>query len=226
MKKVKTRNLPPTRKVQEGATPKNEMDLKFCERWLVHHDHVRAYREAGHSDSNNHTRSARKLQRFRRYLDARLPKVEAIVSRDIAYERKDILEGIARIAYANALDYVTPCVNIDEKGNATPGFRMKTILELTREEAAAVDQVSYDHVTGKISYSLPAAKTRLSAFTVLGEQAAGFSKKDNETHNHLHLHDLDMEKLRHVKGLLIDLVGTEAARQVFGMHDDDQSDPE
>jgi hypothetical protein len=217
----KLRNLPGSPALTQ-AEPQNERDLKFCERWLVHHDPMRAYTEAGFSTSNHSAPklARRKVERFRRYLQGRLPKIEKLVAKQISYERTDILAGIARIANANALDYVEPYEVIDEAtGLLVTKYRMKALTQLTRDQAAAVDTVTYCALTGAITYTLPSAKTRLSAFTTLGEQAAGFSRKD-ETHNHLHLHDVPLEKLRHIKGLLIDMVGPNAARQVFGMEYD------
>jgi hypothetical protein len=224
-RKVKTRGLP-GKPPENQIEPKTEMDMKFCERWLVHRSHVQAYREAGFSDSANHTRSARKLLRFRRYLESRIPKIEQQVSQKIAYERTDILEGIARIAHANALDYIVPCTDICD-GVAVQSARIKTIFELTRAEAAAIDTVTCDAVSGKISYTLPSAKTRLAAFTTLGEQAAGFSKKESATHNHLHL-DVAPEKMERIKAMLLEAAGVDGprvARQIFGMEPIETPEP-
>jgi len=212
----------PAKRKTAPTLPKSERDTKFCERWLVHRDHIKAFKEAGYSGKHNDVsrQALDKLTKFRAYLERQVPKVEAVVAKRIGYERADILEGIARIANANALDYIQEYEVIDAKtGAVTTAYRMKPIQELTRDQAAALDTVSYHAESGTMTYSLPAAKTRLSAFTTLGEQAAGFSKKD-EVHNHLHLDNVPLEKLRHIKGLLIEMVGPNAARQVFGMHDE------
>ena len=220
---VKTKNIRAKRDTRP-AQPKSESDMKFCERWLVHHDHNRAYLEAGLGGSGDDTNRAKaKVQRFSRYLQSRIPAVEKIVAKEIAYERKDILAGIARIANANALDYLAPYQIIDPaSGVLVNQYRMKRVHELTRDQAAAIDSITYDAVTGAITYTLPTAKTRLAALATLGEQAAGFSKNDGATHQHLHLHNVDINKLRQAKGILIDMVGPNAARQIFGMHVDEQ----
>lgn len=193
--------------------PTDPRDLKFCERWLIHHDPVKAYQEAGFFGRGGAVaRAARKLAMFHAYLERLQPKVDTQVAKKISYERTDILRSIALIANSNALDYIKVVAG---------KFEMKPISELTRDQAAALDRVVLDPETGRMGYSLPAAKTRLAALTALGEQAAGFKKPDT-VHNHLHLTDIPLDKVRHLKQMLIEAVGQDQARLVFGMTEEDQ----
>ena len=102
-------------------------------------------------------------------------------------------------------------------------WRLKPLNMLTRDQASAIDSVFWDPDSGRIGYTLPAAKTRLAALTTLGEQAAGFKKKD-EVHNHLHLgQDVPLEKIRQLKQLFIDAMGPQATRELLGMTEEEQA---
>lgn len=221
-RKVRTRNIPRKPDVRP-AHPVSVREKAFCDRWLVHHDAKKAFLEAGYAKSGK-SRHIVMLAKFRRYLEGRLPVVEKELAKTIAYERTDILAGIARIANANAQDYVEVFDTIDTTtGDVVKNYRLKSIQELTRDQASAIDSVSQCPLTGKITYTLPDARTRLAAFTTLGEQAAGFSQK-NTTHNHLHLANIPLEQLRHVKGLLMDMAGPDVSRQIFGVEPQEESD--
>lgn len=224
MRSKKTRNVPkkPSRATHE---PKNERDLKFCERWLVHHDHNRSWRESGFKvHTNSSSQALRKLAIFRRYLERMQPKVELQVAKKIAYDRQDILAAIANIGYANALDY------IEEEGVVNPEtkvmerhWRLKPLYRLTREQAAAIDEVFWNEAAGTVGYSLPKAKTRLSALTTLGEQAANFKKSD-VVHNHLHLGEhVPLEKIRQLKQMFIEAMGPQVTRELLGMTEEEQA---
>jgi hypothetical protein len=216
-KPMKTRALRSTPRYQ--IEPTNERNLKFCDRWLVHHDHIRAYTESGFSMKRSNWKeiALEKLRRFHDYLDRRLPAVEAVVAQRIAYEREDILREIAKIATCNALDYIEEYSIVDDKTKeAKQAWRLKPIAKLTRDQASAIDTVFVNIETGVLGYSLPSAKTRLSALATLGEQAADFKKKDGAVHNHLHFHDIPLDKIRQLKQQLIGIVGPARARAVFG----------
>jgi hypothetical protein len=215
-KVVRDRGLRSKPARQKTNIPKNERDKKFCERWLVHHDHNKAIIEAGFSDKNSHNLGLRKLEEFRPYLERLLPKVELEVAKRLGFERGEILEAIARIGNCNALDYIKPYTVINQvTGMMEQRWGMKSLHELTRDQAAAVDKVYFDGELGAICYSLPAAKTRLSAMTTLGEQAANFKKPGAPTHNHLHFHDVPLEKIRQIKQMLIEAIGPKRAHLAF-----------
>ena len=211
--------------VTQVREPKNEQDKLFCERWLVHHDHQKAYIEAGWSEKggDKHTRALNKLKTFRRYLERMQPKVELVVAKKIAYERADILEAIARVGYANALDYIEEYTFINaETQIAEQRWQLKPIQNLTRDQAAALDSIQ-SNLDGTITYTLPKAKTRLSALTTLGEQAANF-KKAGTTHNHLHLGEhVPLDKIRQLKQMFIEAMGPQATRELLGMNEEEQA---
>jgi hypothetical protein len=222
---VKTRNIraKPRTRIQE---PANERDKKFCERWLVHHDHNKAMDEAGFAASNkNHAAGLQKLMKFRKYLERMQPKVELAVSKKLGYERADILEAIAAIANCNPLDYLKETTLINPTTQmAEQHMVLKPLHELSRAQASAVDSVFFDMTSGRIGYSLPKAKTRLSALTTLGEQAANFKKKDGQVHTHFHLgDDIPLEKIRAVKQMFIDLMGPRITREVLGFNEEEQA---
>lgn len=210
-RRIATKNLrrqPSTREME----PKTVRDKLFCERWLVHHDHHRAWREAGFAVRSDRALPLAKLVRFRPYLERMQPKVEMQVAKKIAYERTDILTAIATIGYANAMDYI-----MEEGGK----WCLKPLHLLTREQAAAIDEVFYDAEAGRVGYSLPGAKTRLAALATLGEQAAGFKKKE-DVHNHLHLgQDVPLEKIRQLKQMFIEAMGPQVTREVLGMTEEE-----
>ncbi len=210
---------------KQAGWPTNERDKKFCERWLVHHDHQKAVAEAGFANKNHREVGVQKLQRFRPYLERMLPKVELEVAKKIAIERGDILEAIARIGAANPQDYIKPFSVINaETQMLEQGWTMKLLHELTRDQAAALDTVFYSPTLGGMGYTLPTARTRLSALSTLGEQAAGFTKKPDSTiHQHLHFHTIPLEKIRAAKQMFLQLVSQEEARAVFGNTEADQA---
>lgn len=202
--------VPKSRKNLAPTEPKNDRDVAFCKRYVATGDHNLAWVEAGFAKNTNSSYHAlRKVQRFRAYIDRLSAKVEVIVAKKISYERTDILAGIAAIGYCNAMDYVKV---ID--GQAV----LKTLTELTREQAAAIDSLSYDGKT--VTYTLPQAKTRLAALTTLGEQAANF-KKPAQNHQHLHL-DVPLEKIRELKGLFAQALGPQVTREVLGFTEEEQ----
>jgi hypothetical protein len=206
--------------------PKNERDTTFCERWLVHHDHARAYRECGFTVNRAFNRCAiAKLAKFRPYLDRVGAKVETQIAKRIAYERGDILGAMAAIGFANAQDYMheaeftDPTTQMKEKR-----YILKPLELLTREQASAIDEVFYDAEHGRIGYTLPVAKTRMTALAVLGENTQALKPKDPKVvHNHLHLEGISNEKLEQAERMFIELVGPQVSREILGLTEDDQS---
>jgi hypothetical protein len=192
------------------AEPMRERDVLFCKAYVKSGDHNKAWVEAGFTKlSNSSFYALRKVQKFRGYIDRLSAKVEVHVAKKISYERTDILAGIAAIGYCNALDYVKV---VDGQ------LALKPMTELTREQAAAIDSLSYDGTT--VTYTLPRAKTRLSALTTLGEQAANF-KKPAATHNHLHV-DVPLEKLRELKAQFAAALGPQVTREILGFTEEEQ----
>jgi hypothetical protein len=214
-----TKNLRPKRSTRL-MEPKNARDKLFCERWLVHHDHHRAWREAGFAARSDKELPLAKLARFRPYFERLQPKVELQVAKKISLERQDILTAIANIGNANVLDYI---VEVPNAATGLPEWRLKPLHQLTRDQGSAIDSVFWDAEQGRIGYTLPAAKTRLAALTTLGEQAADFKKKD-DVHNHLHLgQDVPLDKIRQLKQLFIDAMGPQVTRELLGITEEEQA---
>lgn len=212
-RRVATKNLRRKRSTRL-MEPKTARDKKFCERWLVHHDTHLAWREAGFAVRSDKELPLIRLARLRPYIERLQPNVERQVAKKISVERQDILAAIATIGNANVLDYI---VQVGDE------WRLKPLHDLTRDQASAIDNVFWDAEQGRLGYSLPAAKTRLAALTTLGEQAAGFKKKD-EVHNHLHLgRDVPLEKIRQLKQLFIDAMGPQATRELLRMTEEEQA---
>jgi hypothetical protein len=210
-RRVATKNLRRKRSTRL-MEPKTARDRLFVERWLTHRDPHQAWREAGFAVRSDRELPLIKLARFRPYIERLQPKVELHVAKKISLERQDILASIATIGNANALDY------IEQVGDE---WRLKPISMLTRDQASAIDTVFWDAESGRIGYSLPRAKTRLSALSTLGEQAAGFKKKD-AVHNHLHLgQDVPLEKIRQLKQMFIDAMGPQATPELLGMSEEE-----
>jgi hypothetical protein len=211
----------------EVTEPANERDKNFCDRWLVHHDHARAYRESGFTVNRQFNRcSLEKLKKFRPYLDRLGIKVEAELAKRISYERHDILQAMAAIGFANAQDYMVeaeftnPGTGIKEKR-----YILKRLEDLTRLQASAIDEVFYDADMGRIAYSLPVAKTRMVALATLGENTQALKSKDaSVVHNHLHLEGVSNEKLEQLERLFIEAVGPQVSREILGLTEDDQID--
>ena len=204
--------------------PKSERDLKFCERWLVHRDHQRAWGEAGFSvKSRNHSVYANiKFQRLEAYLRRRLPKVEVIAEVRLGYERADILSDIAAIGRCNALDYIKEVDRVDDETGAVTRIKvLKDVSELTRAQAAGIDEVVFNSKLGIIGYTLAPALTRLKALTTLGEQTAGFATKDETKHQHVHFHAIDLEKVRELKAQLRAIAPPEMVRDLYGRSEEE-----
>ena len=185
---------------------------------MVHRDIMKAWEEAGFGKTHEAMKRAKvKLERFSKWIESRLPKVEAVAATKLGHERGEILNGIAAIAHANVLNYLVPATEIRD-GVSVSVMRMKRLGELTHEEAAALDTIDQDLVTGMVTYRLPDAKTRLAALRALGEQTAGFSSKEKARSQHIHLHgEMPLEKLRELKANLIQLVGgPDKVRNIFG----------
>ena len=198
--------------------------MTFCNRWLTHRDHVKAFKEAGFHDGGRSGDALKMLHKYRQYLERRQPKIEIEVAKRIAYERADILAAISNIGNANALDYIEPYNVVNpETQIVEQRMQLKALDRLTREQAAAVESVTWDKEAGVLTYQLPSVQTKLKALTTLGEQAANFKLKGASIHNHLHLGDsIPMEEILAAKAMLVNLVGPEASREILGWSESDQ----
>ena len=156
------------------------------------------------------------------YLRRRLPKVEVIAEVRLGYERADILSDIAAIGRCNALDYIKEVDRVDDETGAVTRIKvLKDVSELTRAQAAGIDEVVFNSKLGIIGYTLAPALTRLKALTTLGEQTAGFAKKDETKHQHVHFHAIDLEKVRELKAQLRAIAPPEMVRDIYGRSEEE-----
>ena len=234
---------PPGKKrdISAHLFPRNDRDRKFCECWLRHFDHLRAYREAGFATASNHGkwagRALDKLKRFSEYLRPLREAKAREVAEKIVMHDQDVLEAMARKAVFNPLDYIertaTPLVRMVKKdgqdqlveetitwdGKPVHGERLRPISELTREQAAAVEVVGV--VGGVVQYKLPSAREQHQYLTSIGRQLGMFlekiiMEKQNHQHRHAHLHleNVPTERLQTVTRQLLPLVGQDFATQL------------
>jgi hypothetical protein len=218
--------------------PANVRDKKFCDRWLAHYDHNRAYVEAGFSAKSRrryHLAKA-KLKRFTAYLRPFQEAKAQQVGTQLALNEGDVLETMKAIAFANIQDYYVktsePLVNkvADKDGNVTlepvlfdgkPVYRMdpKPLYELTREQAMGVEPV---YAFGRlVGYQTASFKVRHQYLESLGKNLGLWledlvKRRENERYKHMHLHleKVPTEKIVEIEQLLIAVVGPEFARSL------------
>lgn len=210
--------------------PKNAKDKLFCERYIVHRDHVLAYAQSGRK--HDPASAARKLKAMWPYLEKMLIRVDGVIEEKLIYDREQILDHMAQVGLANAQDYleeVTMMVEgpeVDGKPMLVPRVIMqfKPLSKLTRAQAYCIESVTYDVTTGRIYYSLPKLRTKLLALQKVGEQTKALDKPQAPQHFHAHFHNVPTEKLRELEGTMIKTLGVEAVRDIIGMTPEDQID--
>lgn len=213
-----------SQRVKVYQEPTNAKDQIFAERYAVHLDHNRAYIESGYQyDVAN---ALRKLHSLKPYIDKLRAKIENKLIGSLSYQRKDILEGIAAIGMANPLDYYHEFEVMDPKTQQVmKGMALKPLKMLTRLQASAIEDMTYHLESGRISYKLPSLATKLNALNTLGENTGATKKKeDGRTSNHVHFHDVPIEKLRDLMQGFSTLLGPQASRAVLGLTEETPDD--
>lgn len=229
------------RQISGHLFPRNDRDRKFCDQWLKHFDHLRAYREAGFATASNHgkwaARALEKLSRFSEYLRPLREAKAREVAEKLVMDDQDVLRSMASKAVFNPLDFIErtdePLTRkVKRKGQEEPieeavtfngrpvyGERLRPITELTREQAAAVEVVGV--VGGVIQYKLPSAREQHQYLTSIGRQLGMFLEKfilerHNHQHKHAHLHldNVPTQRLQAVTRQLLPLVGQDFAAQL------------
>lgn len=228
------------KKVSSIGFPRSDADRKFCERWLTHFDHLRAYREAGFNMQGAGTRSAAKLVRFREYLRPLQEAKARIVAEKIALDQADVLEALTAKVTVDPKAYIQrtdkpltrevktkdktgkEVVALEERSwNGKPiyGERYKPFCELTPAEARAVEIVSDSGDT--IRYRLPSIREQHKYLHTIGQQLGMFLQKiifENHQHRHqhahLHLENVPTAKLQSLTRQLLPLVGEEYAKSL------------
>lgn len=220
--KVKNPPKAPSQRKSKRA-PRTLADVIFCERWVVHHDHQLAYQEAGFKRDS--AGAIRKLQAMRPYIEKMSEKVEKRVTGELAYERKDILDAMANIGLSNIQDYYKEIRVIDEVTKwESRRMELKPLNELTRAQAHAIDNITIDSRTGRATYTIPDAKTKLKALETVGINTKALSQKNpGALHQHLHL-NATPEQIKGLEEAFKGVFGPVALREIVGLSEEDQQD--
>lgn len=218
--------------------PHHERDVKFCARWLEHHDARRAYREAGFVTApNNDSKGKEKVKKFWPYLEPLMAAKARVVAERIGVTNDTVLREMAAKALYNPGDYleVSPetltYTKKDEKtglevkvdqtwfGKKQREVRYKPLEELTVEQLRAVEIITGPG--GRLSYRLPTVREQHQYLQSLGRQMGMFMDKiileNRQTlhqHAHLHLENVPTAMLEQLRTQLLPLVGEDFARQL------------
>ncbi|MHB8871248.1 MAG: terminase small subunit [Candidatus Doudnabacteria bacterium] len=127
----------------EGITDKDELPFKverFCNEYVIHYNEEKAAQEAGWPIWNAAMFGRRLLTipRVKREIENRQKKI----TKKLQITQERVLTEIASIAYCNLQDYY------DEEGV------LKPIHKLTREQAAAIQDIVYDRKGNPKNYRL------------------------------------------------------------------------
>ena len=215
---LKRKNSRDRQKLEGPKEPENERDRKFCERYLVHRNHVRAFREAGFAESSTiNGGPAAKYQRFAAYLDKHLRAVDAVVVHQLAYERVDLLDAMAAIALANPQDFIEKYEVLLEDGTTEHRIGVRDLMSLPRHLAYAVEEFHCDPTTGVITYTMPSLNTKAKLLKILAENTGAIKRDDlGANHIHLHLKGVPTSVLEQAEAQLIATLGPEKVRALLG----------
>jgi len=238
LKKVK-RSLKGIRKRPKMLGPQTEQDKRFCERWLIHFDKDRAYREAGFSTAGNAGHLATsKLHKFADYLRPIREAKAKIMAERLSIHSEKLVHGMAEKVFYDVASFfertdepIMEEVEIrGEDGETRTEIRMKTwhgkpiygerlkpFTDLTPEQQAVVE-VEHDRF-GVVSYRLPTIMEQHAYLTSLGKQLGMFSEKlimERHVHSHVHQHltfdNVPTQKLNALALQLLPLAGEEFAK--------------
>lgn len=219
--------------------PQTAAEKKFCERWLIHFDKDRAFREAGYTEVKGAGRAAlSKLERFADYLRPIREAKARIVAERLAVDSQQVLDGMVQRVffdpqtfYERSAEPLTEWVRGPGKsrkkvervkewdGKPVYGERLKPYSDLTAEQQAVVEVTS--DAGERIRYRLPSIREQHMYLTSLGRQFGLFAEKlIVERHNHRHTHHhLDFSgvptaKLSALTRQMLPLVGLEFAQSL------------
>lgn len=239
------KSLKGIRKRPQIVGPRNAQEKLFCERWLIHFDKDRAWREAGYAaHSNTGTVALNKLQKFAEYLRPIREAKAKIMAERIAVDAEKIIQGMSRRVFFDPTTFyersstpLTERVMVNKKevervkvwdGKPVYGERLRPYSDLTAEQQAVVEITS--DAGGRIHYRLPSIREQHTYFTSLGKQLGMFAEKlILERHNHQHTHHsltfegIPTPKLLALQRQLLPLVGLEFA-QTLGYTAEDIAD--
>ncbi len=220
------------------TAPVTDADKMFCERWLIHHDKDRAYREAGFNpNGSDGTRAGAKLEKFAEWMRPVWEAKAKIMAERLAVDAEKVVNGMAQKAFVDPSSFyertsqpleewvdvpdckleVTRPVTWD--GKPVYGERLKPYSDLTPEQQAAVEITGTEG--GRIHYRLPNIKEQHQYLSSLGTQIGLFAQKliiERHTHRHTHQHltfeGVPSTKLASLQRAMLPLVGVEFARRL------------
>jgi hypothetical protein len=218
--------------------PQTVQDQHFCERWLIHFDKDRAFREAGFPKNKHPGQSAlNKLEKFADYLRPIREAKAKLIAERLAIDSEQVLQGMVRRVFFDPTAYyertskpLTEWVKVAGKkekverilswdGRPVYGERLKPYSDLTPEQQSVVEITSE---TGeRIHYRLPSIREQHQYLTSIGRQYGMFAEKlilerHNHQHQHHHLHfdGVPTAKLAALTRQMLPLVGLEFAQRL------------
>lgn len=229
-------------RVTKLGIPRTALERKFCERWLHHFDHVRAYKEAGFKNTRNNAQMAAKLLER---LDKHLRPLREAKAREVAKlltaSDEDVLKAMSAKAVFNADDFVevatspkTRTIKIGDKESIEPiewdgqpvfASRLKPWEKLTPDQKRTVEVIGDSG--GEVRYRLPNTREQHQYLTSVGRQYGMFLEKiiqekhfHRHQHQHLEIEAMPTAKLQSLTAQLLPFVGQEFASQLGFTPDD------
>lgn len=226
------------KKRRKQLGPQTDRDKAFCERWLIHFDKDRAYKEAGFKWSTNGGHAAlSKLERFADYLRPIREAKAKLVAERLMIDQDQVLQGMVKKVFfdpttffersAQPLKHMVAAAGKSEKveevrtwhGAPVYAERLKPYSDLTPEQRAVVEITS--DAGDQIRYRLPTIREQHTYLTSLGRQFGMFAEKliiERHQHKHQH-HTLDFAnvptaKLNALTRQMLPLVDLEFAQML------------
>jgi hypothetical protein len=193
-----------------NRVPKDDHETRFCEAWLRHHDHRKAWVDAGYSPITVH-QARKKLITLTPYLERIQRSVSSAVAKKFVLDQQSILDEMIAVGFANPQDYIEEYVELVDDQPVTKQVR-KNIMKLSRAQAAAVTQIDF-HPDGTVSYKLPDADAKHPFLKDLGQHLGLFHPKLIQEHRHKHMHahidmkDVNQEALMEAEAQLLKALG-------------------
>lgn len=218
--------------------PQTERDKAFCERWLIHFDKDRAYKEAGFKwGRQGGNQALNKLERFADYLRPIREAKAKLIAERLAIDSEQVLQGMVKRVFFDPtsffersqqpLTHMVKLAGAKEKSeqprtwHGAPVYaeRLKPYSELTPEQRAVVEIVS--DTGDQLRYRLPTIREQHTYLTSLGRQFGMFAEKlIVERHNHKHQHhhldfaNVPTAKLNALTRQMLPLVDAEFAQML------------
>jgi Terminase small subunit len=233
------------RKRPKQLGPQTDRDKVFCERWLIHFDKDRAYKEAGFTTTSNRAGNLalNKLERFADYLRPIRDAKAKIVAERLMIDADQVLQGMVKKVFFDPTSFyerspqpLTHMVAVEGKkekveqvrtwhGSPVYGERLKPYSDLTPEQRAVVEITS--DAGEQLRYRLPTIREQHTYLTSLGRQFGMFAEKliierhqHKHQHHHLSFNDVPTAKLNALTRQMLPMVDMEFA-QMLGFTPED-----